>query len=59
MTILKVSTTASILTFLYIIFLFPIILLYKTLPVESRSNEDTDKDEEENQVWSSKKEKVV
>ena len=48
MTILKVSTTASILTFLYIIFLFPIILLYKTLPVESRSNEDTDKDEEEN-----------
>ena len=50
MLILQVSTTGSILTFLDIIFLFPIILLYKTLQVDSLSNEDTDKDEEENEV---------
>ena len=59
MFILQVSTTGSILAFLYIIFLLPIILLYKTLPVDSLANEDTDKDEEENEVWSSKKKKTV
>ena len=50
MVIFQVSTTGSILTLLYIIFLFPIILLYKTLQVDSITNEDTDKDEEENEV---------
>ena len=50
MFILQVSTTGSILAFLYIIFLLPIILLYKTLPVDSLANYDTDKYEEENEV---------
>ena len=55
MVILQVSTTGSILSLLYIIFLFPIILLFKTLPVDSLDNDATDKDEEENEVGSSKK----
>ena len=50
MVILQVSISGSILTFLYSIFLFPIILLYKTLPVDSLAHADTDKDEEENEV---------
>ena len=43
---MQVSNIGSILTMVYIFFLLPIILFYKTMPTVLQDGEDTEKEED-------------